>query len=510
MPGHWSSVRFTSATTGYVTGSSMQGTILRTTDGGQTWQPFSDRLGTIFDLSFPGHGLVGYAQSGNGVLKTQDGGDTWSVLPFGGGGNVIACPDAQTVLAVGGGEVARSDDGGQTWTRTRIVPLYNSTNLVSLTMADSRNGYVSGDRNGLDQLFARTTDGGRTWDNITSSTSTGLRHLTFPTVQIGFAVRFSELYTTRDAGQTWQQVTSLQHYNGVKDVYFVDVQVGYVIDDAGYLHKTTDGGTSWQSTHLLKGHSSSDNHPERVRFRDREVGCVQDDNGGIYRTSDGGQTWIAEINMGSRAMDYTFSGNALVLGGYNGMLVRRSLTSNPLPFEAKMLPPVALTDSSAVLAATVRTTNCYLDSLHMEYVPAATPDFSKAQVALAYPITWFTDSIQSWVPRGLLPATTYRARLRLLHNGTRYYSDEKEFTTPARTTLPPPELVAYPNPTTGFLRVAKLEGAPAQSIEVYSLQGALLRHASGRGIDMSSLPSGLYILRVQAGEQVYRRRIQKL
>jgi hypothetical protein len=45
---------------------------------------------------------------------------------------------------------------------------------------------------------------------------------------------------------------------------------------------------------------------------------------------------------------------------------------------------------------------------------------------------------------------------------------------------------------------------------VFSLQGAQLRHTSGRGVDLTGLPSGLYLLRVQAGEQVYKRRIQKL
>lgn len=242
-------------------------------------------------------------------------------------------------------------------------------------------------------------------------------------------------------------------------------------------------------------------------FRDREVGCVQDDNGSIFRTTDGGRTWLWERNLGSQAMAYTQGGRALVLGGGAGMLVRNANITSQLPFEGHVLTPVALTDSSALLAATLRHPNCLVDSVGFEYTPAVSLDFSKARAVEAYPVPWYGgDSVRAAVPRGLQPATTYRVRLRFKHNGVRFYSADTVFTTPA---VVEPELATYPNPTAGYVRVVTPRSPPATSIEVYSLQGAYLRHGSGLGIDLTSLPAGLYLLRVSVGNQVYHRRVEK-
>lgn len=508
---YWYGVRFTSPTNAYVVGTGRQGTIIRTTDGGQTWQGLSALTGNVQDVVFPGNGLEGYALTSNGLLKTTDGGDTWTVLPFSGSGNKLACPDTRTLIVAGNAaQVYRSGDGGQTWTTLQLKPTLGSSfgiQLLGLDMVDAQTGYVSGDWNGLDQLFARTTDGGRSWQTIPSTSATSLRHLHFVTASTGFAVRFgSDLYTTRDGGQNWQLV-NVPHYNSIADVYFVDAQVGYVLDDAGYIHKTTDGGTTWAGTPLNRSRYYAIGHPAHVYFRDREVGCVQDDMGNIFRTTDGGRTWLWEYNMGSQAMGYTQGGRALVLGGGAGMLVRNANSATHLPFEAHVLAPAALTDSSAVLAATLLHPTCLLDSVGFEYTPAASPDFSKAQAAEAYPVPWYGgDSVQAVVPRGLLPATTYRVRLRFKHNGVRFYSPDTLFTTPA---LADPEFATYPNPTTGYVRVVTPRSPAATSIDVYSSQGAHLRHSSGRGVDLSGLPAGLYLLRVRVGGQEYHRRVEK-
>lgn len=506
----WNGVWFTSPTNAYVVGQGRQGTLLRTADAGRTWQGLSPLVGNVLDVIFPGHALEGYALTTNGLLKTVDGGDTWVILPFGGSGNKLACPDARTLLVAGNSaQVYRSDDGGQTWTLVQLQPTLGSSygiQLRSLCMVDTQTGYVSGDNNGLDQLFARTTDGGRSWQTLASASAVGLRHLHFVSASTGFAVRYGELFTTRDGGQNWQTVNA-PYFRSVADVYFVDAQVGYVIGEEGYVQKTTNGGSTWVATPLNRSQYYAIGHPTHVYFRDREVGCVQDDSGSIFRTTDGGRTWLWELNLGSQAMGYTQGGRALVLGGGAGMLVRNAAITTQLPFEGHVLAPVALTDSSALLAATLRHPTCLVDSVGFEYTPAASLDFTQARAVEAYPVLWYGgDSVQAAVPRGLQPATTYRVRLRFKHNGVRFYSADTVFTTPA---LVEPELTTYPNPTTGYVRVVTPNSPPATSIEVYSLQGAHLRHSSGRGIDLTNLPVGLYLLRVSVGNQVYRRRVEK-
>lgn len=516
---YWRSVYFTSPSTGYVTGTSNAGPILRTVDGGQTWLPLGPFMGTVLDLIFPGHGLLGYALTTRGVLKTLDGGTTWAQLPFTGTGNKMVCPDAQTVLIAGNAcQVHRSADGGQTWTTTALVPppSYTSVRLKALTMADSQVGYVSGDYNGLDQILARTGDGGRTWQRMTNATNTGWRQLHFVTASTGFGIRYGDLYTTRDAGQSWQPV-SLQHNNSVNEVHFVTAQVGYAIDDSGYIHKTTNGGTSWVAISINQSSPYAMGHPQHVQFRDPDTGCVQDDAGNVFRTSDGGATWLWERNLASQAIGYTHDGQSLVIGGRNGMIVRRSLVTSSLPFQARVLPPVTLPNGSAVLRGLLRSRTSTLDSVRYEYAAVSQPGYRHGQVVLASPVPWYGgDSVQGRIEWGLLAATTYRVRLRFRHNGIRYYSADTTFTTPASLPLASvggtvPTLTAYPNPTRGYVRVISPTASPARLMELFSLQGIRVRQTQeGRGIDLTGLPNGLYLLQVHDGEHVYRQRIQKI
>jgi hypothetical protein len=132
---------------------------------------------------------------------------------------------------------------------------------------------------------------------------------------------------------------------------------------------------------------------------------------------------------------------------------------------------------------------------------------------MAYPTLWYgSDSLEARALGGLKPATAYRIRLRFRHNGSYYYSSDTVFTTQPRSNTPSatPELTAFPNPTSGYLHVVAPSSRANARIEVFSLHGHRVREATGSGLDLSTLPSGIYLLRVSEGEQVYRRRIMKL
>lgn len=503
----WSSVWFTSAATGYVTGSSTQGPILRTTDGGRTWHPLAGRRGSFLALAFPGHGLTGYALSGDGLLKTTDGGDSWAVLARI-GGSMLSCPDVNTIVIAGvGGTVQRSGDGGRTWTTTVIPARYSfGNNLVALHMATSQIGYVASEDTYVGQVLARTQDGGQSWVVLTGSQVNGLRNFTFPSATTGYATSDQGLYQTRDSGQSWQ-LLPLQIYGGPSDVDFVDEQVGFTIDEYGTVYKTQDGARTWQQSQINHTQYGAGN-AKRVQFLDRLTGCIQTDNSDIFRTTDGGRTWIWEYNLGAPTMAYTHQGQFLLLGGAQGMLVRRSLMTRPLPFQARVTPAQQLTDSSVVLRGLLTKLNCIVTANRFEYAPVDTPrDSAFAPVA---PVLWYGgDSLSTSLLTGLRPETTYRVRLRVAHNGVYYYSADTLFTTLARPVLPEPALTAYPNPTTGYVRVVELGRRDIAQIAVFSLRGTLMRETKGRSVDLSDLPAGMYLLRVRVNEREKHYRVFK-
>ena len=70
-------------------------------------------------------------------------------------------------------------------------------------------------------------------------------------------------------------------------------------------------------------------------------------------------------------------------------------------------------------------------------------------------------------------------------------------------------LQLYPNPTTG---VVQLRGEVTEPVRVYSLQGKLMLRSQlnqQQEIDVSALPTGVYMIEVQGQGQPFRARIIK-
>lgn len=75
---------------------------------------------------------------------------------------------------------------------------------------------------------------------------------------------------------------------GAKDIKyfsFPSSQVGYAASDTSFIYKTTDGGNTWTTTHIVDGKKC-----RGLEFFDELTGvCLMGKS--LYRTDDGGQTW---------------------------------------------------------------------------------------------------------------------------------------------------------------------------------------------------------------------------
>ncbi|NJC22674.1 photosystem II stability/assembly factor-like uncharacterized protein [Arthrobacter pigmenti] len=118
----------------YASGHPGQGTdlpdpvgLIRSTDGGQTWQPLSRQGESDFHaLAATDSGIVGY----DGQLRTSEDGTSWgavnmSVPAF----NLAATPRDSVVLATTEEGLQRSTDDGRTWSAVPGAPLLMLTAL---------------------------------------------------------------------------------------------------------------------------------------------------------------------------------------------------------------------------------------------------------------------------------------------------------------------------------------------------------------------------------------------
>lgn len=173
--------------------------IWRTTDGGLTWTEAYTYGGSLAIFTFrflkftdaaTGFAVGGYSGSfGNiaQVVRTMDGGLTWQLLPSlangveMGGASAVAFPNARTgYVADVQSRLFRTTDGGDSW---EIAAEGNFGALSSLHFTDALTGYGAGYGGNL----RRTTDGGQTWQDQSLNNLDTYAAVYFPTPQIGYA-----------------------------------------------------------------------------------------------------------------------------------------------------------------------------------------------------------------------------------------------------------------------------------------------------------------------------------
>jgi photosystem II stability/assembly factor-like uncharacterized protein len=190
-----------------------EGTIQRTIDGGKTWatvESGTKRNLTGVAFSDDKHGIAVGNPAGTGprILRTEDGGLTWQAQPYDLGRNVgfadVAMLPSQIGMAVGGwgGLVLKTTDGGYSWRQLKPDLLLTNVILISVALLDANTAVVVGQQG----IILHTRDGGATWERRESGTPHELRGVAFADASRGLIVgRAGTILTTTDGGLTWRR-----------------------------------------------------------------------------------------------------------------------------------------------------------------------------------------------------------------------------------------------------------------------------------------------------------------
>ena len=172
------SVYFIDRQNGWITGNKR--TILRSQDGGESWKyitegsnerhetSYGQRLKTgdeplhsfiLFEMSFVSD-QTGWIVGDLGViLKTEDGGNTWQHQSSGTNRDLFGLyfvNEKQGWVVGDGGLILHTQDGGQDW---KIQKRIGERWLYSVYFVDEKKGWVVG----IDGLILHTQDGGKKW-----------------------------------------------------------------------------------------------------------------------------------------------------------------------------------------------------------------------------------------------------------------------------------------------------------------------------------------------------------
>ena len=227
-------------------------TFLRTTDGGNTWNPFPG-VGLFYFVdinngwSFHGSGPIGFDPPYK-IYRTTDGGNNWTEQfsdNTSGQYNAIRFSDLNNGWVVGGnGKVIKTTNGGTNWTFVTNSGVNTSENCRAVFSLDANNVWISSKQNDFHNTpyLVYTSDGGSNWTSQTTP--------------------FGDP----------------NGYNPVFSIYFTNINNGWITGDYGRIAKYTGTTSIEDDVNNLTDYSLGQNYPNpfnpstSIKFKIQESG----------------------------------------------------------------------------------------------------------------------------------------------------------------------------------------------------------------------------------------------
>ena len=531
---------FPTETIGYLFQQS-GGPLLKSTDAGATWDSIYQFDANAYYGDWLDENIGFMYDQSRRIFKTTDGGSNWTMVTDEGVPTnmrrLIALSETQLVGYVFTDNIFLSNDGGATWVNNtsigegefglRFVGIHNNGNefwlasygteilysddalmtatsqflgvrpsLEQMAFPSNEVGYALQERVGL----LKTTDGGDTWTQLSNTFFTVSRDfLVLDEDNLIVPYNSSGPQRSADGGETWeplfpsdiQDSTFVFHveqlpsgrlvlmgsvhgaysdddgetwnviYHGLssfpRSMVFLDDQTGFVGSDGGRIFATTDGGESW--TQVVDGDWSTQPMRNLIPIDDT---TLYTEVSGIRRcTSDGGATWSEEACNG-----FSSPGDLIVAPDGTYYSGRFSFSS-------------------------VNPTNI--------------------QRSVDQGQTW--ESIATFCVASVPGAITPNGRYLFLYGNAGLLA-RVDLNPVGTDDIQPRDISAakvYPNPTNGQLWVELPAETASAQLVLYNLQGQqVLRqmaNSTQATMDVSTLPKGLYVLRVQGEDWLQSARI---
>ncbi len=129
----------------------------------------------------------------------------------------------------------------------------------------------------------KSTDGGISWMQKNSGTTTSLYRVDFPDNNTGFAVGFfGKVVKTTDGGENWT-VIDIGASSNLWDVKFANRTKGFIVGHHGNIFATTDGGITWHPQHYYR-----DIKLFHINFINDSTGYITGEGGLMLKTVNGG------------------------------------------------------------------------------------------------------------------------------------------------------------------------------------------------------------------------------
>lgn len=186
--------------------------LYKTDNGGASfseWGDFSSSSTSISDLHFfsSNEGII---CKGSSLYKTKNGGFEWvNVYEQFGYANILQFPTDSIAYLAGGrhfdninySEFHKTVDGGENWFQLNLSGGVSNASITSMYFLSETTGYVS---NSLGEFY-KTQNGGSTWEFRSKVLNETFHDLVFISEDNGFAIGSNTIYTTDNGGIHWSK-----------------------------------------------------------------------------------------------------------------------------------------------------------------------------------------------------------------------------------------------------------------------------------------------------------------
>jgi photosystem II stability/assembly factor-like uncharacterized protein len=392
-----------------------------------------------------------------------------------------------------------------------------TSSLYDVFFANSTTGWAVG----AGGVILNTNDGGDTWTAQNSGTDQELSSIHFIDENTGWvtggglSINPAPLLKTTDGGQSWQALEYGFAAYSLKDVFFIDANVGWVIKSDS-IYRSADGGMTWKHEEFVPNVSGALFNKAIAATSDTTAWVAGRSNRGTGKTPGTvfdrrphnapnfwGTDGYNEFVEGDELQSITWASDTVgFAGGRKGALYKCELSSPGItngPWDLNL---------NLEMSATIRSISFPTRNVGMFNASTQIED-------VTYAIIYHTeDQGETWtsapdsVP-GMLSAKLHapdEMHAWIVAVGGNIYKGEPDYS--AVGEYPSAiDLSIYPNPTEGQITIKHLNPDARLKVEVYNPLGQIVMHNPYTDDELIHLDipgePGIYFVKVvsEAGEQ---------
>ena len=247
------------------------GIILKTIDGGGTWEPqTSNTTKDLYAVNFPSK-LVGWVVGSGIISESNDGGATWNTHSSSNSAfdlSSVYFSDTSTGWSIGGDVILKYT--GMDWTRINSSYLYYFSTVYFL---NATTGWLVGS-NGV---ILKTTDSGLNWSKTSTKEDIFFSSIDFANETNGLAIGTKSIYGTSDGGENWVEQTH-PFTAQLSKVRYSGSEKAWIVGSSGFIGTTNDNGANWISETTNNTNTLYD-----IQFVNADIGWAVGSNGTILK-----------------------------------------------------------------------------------------------------------------------------------------------------------------------------------------------------------------------------------